>query len=229
MRRAERPLPLARLRSADAKQGPDQEGDPRYGADHIDDLDATLSPASSRHPDAAPGPGGEPLGALERRILNGSDHDSGCDPAPGSPEEKCGEDGCSQKKVGDDHYRSVPTSTMALPDGDGRSSRPPNPLSASTTTSCLTVGKGRLGVTVVKMALPSCGRDAPTPCTQVDRAQEIGVCRVISQVVRQDRVSGATGCGDRDLLREGSNARDLLHTIGGFRAYRDVGESAPRH
>jgi proline iminopeptidase len=35
------------------------------GADHIDDLDATLSPASSRHPDAALDPSGEPLGALE--------------------------------------------------------------------------------------------------------------------------------------------------------------------
>lgn len=40
-------------------------------------------------------------------MLNGCDRDSGCDPAPGSPEEKCGDEGGSQKKVGDDHFRSV--------------------------------------------------------------------------------------------------------------------------
>ena len=95
------------VRSANTRERPDQECDADRGADQIDAFGASLALAPSPQTDAAPDPSGEPLRTLKSRKLNGCDHRRRCDPAPGPPKEKRGDNGGSEKKVGDDHFRSV--------------------------------------------------------------------------------------------------------------------------
>jgi len=95
------------VRSANTRERRDQECDADPGADQIDAFGAALALAPSPYTDAAPEPSREPLRTLKSCKLNCCDHRRNCYPTPGSPKEKCGDNRGTEKKVGDDHCRSL--------------------------------------------------------------------------------------------------------------------------